>query len=64
MLFTFGKEPRSLPSPLATNPVEIMGAGIYPLLDHRISVDRLEIYKPDRRVSFTRPRRRRSRARP
>ncbi|MGE0845267.1 MAG: branched-chain amino acid ABC transporter permease [Flavobacteriaceae bacterium] len=31
VLFTFGKEPRSLPSPLATNPVEIMGAGIYPL---------------------------------
>ncbi|MGH1587652.1 branched-chain amino acid ABC transporter permease [Methylobacterium phyllosphaerae] len=31
MLFTFGKEPRSLPSPLATKPVEILGTGIYPL---------------------------------
>ncbi|APT32124.1 high-affinity branched-chain amino acid transport system permease protein BraD [Methylobacterium phyllosphaerae] len=30
-LFTFGKEPRSLPSPLATKPVEILGTGIYPL---------------------------------
>ncbi|MCB2100535.1 MAG: haloacid dehalogenase type II [Rhodobacterales bacterium] len=28
----------------------VRSAGIYPLLDHRISVDRLEIYKPDRRV--------------
>lgn len=31
VLFTFGKEPRSLPSPLAVAPVEIFGAGIYPL---------------------------------
>jgi branched-chain amino acid transport system permease protein len=31
VLFTYGKEPRSLPSPLASNPVEILGAGIYPL---------------------------------
>jgi branched-chain amino acid transport system permease protein len=31
VLFTFGKEPRSLPSPLATKPVEILGTGIYPL---------------------------------
>ena len=31
VLFTFGKEPRSLPSPLATDPVEIFGAGVYPL---------------------------------
>ncbi|MCX4194581.1 branched-chain amino acid ABC transporter permease [Methylobacterium organophilum] len=31
VLFTFGKEPRSLPSPLATRPVEILGTGIYPL---------------------------------
>lgn len=31
MLFTFGKEPRSLPSPLAAKPVEILGAGVYPL---------------------------------
>jgi branched-chain amino acid transport system permease protein len=31
MLFTFGKEPRSLPSPLAVKPVEILGAGVYPL---------------------------------
>lgn len=31
LLFTFGKEPRSLPSPLASKPVEILGAGIYPL---------------------------------
>ena len=31
MLFTFGKEPRSLPSPLATTPVAILGTGIYPL---------------------------------
>ena len=31
MLFTFGKEPRSLPSPLAVKPVEILGTGVYPL---------------------------------
>lgn len=31
VLFTFGKEPRSLPSPLAMKPVEILGTGIYPL---------------------------------
>ena len=31
VLFTFGKEPRSLPSPLAVAPVEVFGAGIYPL---------------------------------
>lgn len=31
VLFTFGKEPRSFPSPLATKPVEIFGAGVYPL---------------------------------
>jgi branched-chain amino acid transport system permease protein len=31
VLFTFGKEPRNLPSPLATDPVEIFGAGVYPL---------------------------------
>ena len=31
VLFTFGKEPRSLPSPLAVAPVEIFGAGVYPL---------------------------------
>ncbi|WP_341895666.1 branched-chain amino acid ABC transporter permease [Ferrovibrio terrae] len=31
VLFSFGKEPRSFPSPLATKPVEIFGAGVYPL---------------------------------
>ncbi|MGC5779562.1 branched-chain amino acid ABC transporter permease [Methylobacterium sp. NFXW15] len=31
LLFSFGKEPRSLPSPLASKPVEIFGTGIYPL---------------------------------
>lgn len=31
VLFTFGKEPRSFPSPLASKPVEIFGAGVYPL---------------------------------
>jgi branched-chain amino acid transport system permease protein len=31
VLFTFGKEPRSFPSVLAQKPVEIFGAGIYPL---------------------------------
>ncbi|WP_375453827.1 branched-chain amino acid ABC transporter permease [uncultured Methylobacterium sp.] len=31
VLFTFGKEPRSLPSPLAVAPVQILGAGVYPL---------------------------------
>ncbi|MHC2107219.1 branched-chain amino acid ABC transporter permease [Methylobacterium sp. CM6246] len=31
MLFTFGKEPRSLPSVLAVSPVQIFGTGIYPL---------------------------------
>jgi len=30
-LFTFGKEPRSFPSLLAQRPVEILGAGVYPL---------------------------------
>src|SRR5215470_19166583 len=31
VLFTFGKEPRSFPSLLAMKPVEIWGAGVYPL---------------------------------
>ncbi len=31
VLFTFGKEPRSLPSILAQKPVHIFGAGVYPL---------------------------------
>jgi branched-chain amino acid transport system permease protein len=31
ILFTFGKEPRSLPSPLVSEPVQIFGAGVYPL---------------------------------
>lgn len=31
VLFTFGKEPRSFPSALATRPIEIFGAGVYPL---------------------------------
>jgi len=31
VLFTFGKEPRSFPSLLAQRPVEILGAGVYPL---------------------------------
>ena len=31
LLFTFGKEPRSLPSPLVSAPVQVLGAGIYPL---------------------------------
>ena len=31
VLFTFGKEPRSLPSALAVKPIEILGTGIYPL---------------------------------
>jgi branched-chain amino acid transport system permease protein len=31
VLFTFGKEPRSFPSPLAARPVSIAGAGVYPL---------------------------------
>lgn len=31
VLFTFGKEPRSFPSALATSPVEVFGAGVYPL---------------------------------
>src|SRR6266436_9001794 len=31
VLFTFGKEPRALPSVLAQKPVEIMGTGVYPL---------------------------------
>ncbi len=31
VMFTFGKEPRSLPSPLASQPVEVFGAGVYPL---------------------------------
>ena len=31
VLFTFGKEPRSLPSELARQPVEVLGTGVYPL---------------------------------
>jgi branched-chain amino acid transport system permease protein len=31
VLFTFGKEPRSLPSPLASNSIEFLGTGVYPL---------------------------------
>jgi len=31
VLFTFGKEPRSFPSELASKPVMIFGAGVYPL---------------------------------
>ena len=31
VLFTFGKEPRSFPSELASKPVEIAGVGIFPL---------------------------------
>ncbi|MER2251770.1 branched-chain amino acid ABC transporter permease [Methylorubrum podarium] len=31
LLFTFGKEPRSLPSSLVSAPVQVLGAGIYPL---------------------------------
>lgn len=31
VLFTFGKEPRSFPSFLAQKPIEIFGAGVYPL---------------------------------
>jgi branched-chain amino acid transport system permease protein len=31
ILFTFGKEPRSLPSPLVSEPVQVFGAGVYPL---------------------------------
>ncbi len=30
-LFTFGKEPRSFPSVLAVEPIQIFGAGVYPL---------------------------------
>lgn len=31
VMFAFGKEPRSLPSFLATKPVSVFGAGVYPL---------------------------------
>jgi branched-chain amino acid transport system permease protein len=31
VLFTFGKEPRSFPSVLALRPIEVFGAGVYPL---------------------------------
>jgi branched-chain amino acid transport system permease protein len=31
VLFTFGKEPRSLPSELAVKPISIFGIGVYPL---------------------------------
>jgi len=31
VLFTFGKEPRGFPSALASQPVKIFGAGVYPL---------------------------------
>jgi branched-chain amino acid transport system permease protein len=31
VLFTFGKEPRGFPSVLATKPVKVFGAGVYPL---------------------------------
>ncbi|HKA80446.1 MAG TPA: branched-chain amino acid ABC transporter permease [Xanthobacteraceae bacterium] len=31
VLFTFGKEPRGFPSVLATKPIDVLGAGVYPL---------------------------------
>jgi branched-chain amino acid transport system permease protein len=31
VLFTFGKEPRGFPSALASKPIQIFGAGVYPL---------------------------------
>jgi branched-chain amino acid transport system permease protein len=31
VLFTFGKEPRSFPPMMSTSPVQIFGAGVYPL---------------------------------
>src|SRR5215470_15198595 len=31
VLFTFGKEPRGFPSVLATKPIDVFGAGVYPL---------------------------------
>ena len=31
VLFTFGKEPRGFPSVLASSPIQIFGAGVYPL---------------------------------
>jgi branched-chain amino acid transport system permease protein len=31
VLFTFGKEPRSFPSLLASKPVDVLGAGVFPL---------------------------------
>jgi branched-chain amino acid transport system permease protein len=31
VLFTFGKEPRRFPAVLSSNPIEIFGAGVYPL---------------------------------
>ncbi|OYX12809.1 MAG: branched-chain amino acid ABC transporter permease [Rhizobiales bacterium 32-66-8] len=31
VMFTFGKEPRALPSLLAVKPVDLLGAGVYPL---------------------------------
>jgi branched-chain amino acid transport system permease protein len=31
VLFTFGKEPRGFPSMLATKPIDLFGAGVYPL---------------------------------
>lgn len=31
VLFTFGKEPRGFPSALASKPIQILGAGVYPL---------------------------------
>src|SRR5262245_56680286 len=30
-LFTFGKEPRAMPSPLTRHTVQVLGAGVYPL---------------------------------
>ena len=30
-LFTFGKEPRAMPSPLTRHAVQVLGAGVYPL---------------------------------
>ena len=31
VLFTYGKEPRSFPSPLATDAISVFGVGAYPL---------------------------------
>jgi len=46
VMFTFGKEPRSLPSPLATESIQFLGTGVYPSASVSQSRSRLRFAEP------------------